>query len=171
MAADINYAEWYRQASDRKKDLGSELREVEQLLEFLRPLAERQGLAPTTPAPVPSQVSNFSGVTGVDATFSETPPAQEQGSNGSGQPADLPYRGVPSTDAAYDYLLKDGGERSTPEIADALKAGGLESTSENYKVNIYTSLKRLRQRGMVERVGAGRWRAIRKDSNVQNTLM
>jgi hypothetical protein len=77
----------------------------------------------------------------------------------AGDAADLPYRGKLSTDSALHYLTTVGEPKTTRQVADALKAGGYESTSPNFKINVYTSLKRLRDRGAIEQVGAGVWQA------------
>jgi hypothetical protein len=50
------------------------------------------------------------------------------------------YRGVPLSEAAFRWLKAVGGPRSTRDIADAIRAKGVETRSKNYIATVYASL-------------------------------
>lgn len=161
MSTGIDYAQWWIQLDDRRKVLQGELAEVSKLMDALRPLAERTGGVPQqqyTTTPTQPWIVREGGAP-YDATRqTNTTPEPEP------EPATAPkgiYANMSSLAAALHYMRRAGGIRSTPEIADALREGGFPSSSPNFKVNMYTTMKRLAMRGRVVQLGEGKWRLAR----------
>ncbi|HYH78415.1 MAG TPA: hypothetical protein VEX86_01415 [Longimicrobium sp.] len=170
MIGDIDYASHWRQYKERRDALRGELHELETMMRAYAPLAARYGVRVDVDAPgllsVEAPVTTDS-----EAVAESTPLAQategpdeetDQGPDVGGpaaSPASAVYaHGITAPDAALHVMWsRPSAEWPTPAVADALLDGGFPSTSTNFRVNIYTSMKRLRARGLVERVGGGVW--------------
>jgi hypothetical protein len=55
-------------------------------------------------------------------------------------PREMEYRGLGIADAAKRWISEVGGPRTTREIADAILARGLQTTSKNYTATVYAVL-------------------------------
>lgn len=162
MPGEIDYAAMWSQASGRRDTLRAELDDLERLIQVLAPLAERTGMqvrgleqSPAVPTPVPSMTVESAPAEGGPAV-KPTPPAESR--EEQPQTRTRIYRGRRTTDAALHVMwARPSQEWPTPLIATGIEAGGFESDSPNFRVNIYTTMKRLASRGLVERVGEGRW--------------
>lgn len=71
------------------------------------------------------------------------------------------YNGWGVEEAAEHYLAQSRTSKRTPEVRDALLAGGIQTESTNFNATVFGSLKRLEHKGKVKKVGAGRWEAVR----------
>jgi hypothetical protein len=168
MSAEIDYAEWYDRVDARLRELEREEAKLRPLRAFLAPLADREGsaeggpvgtslpeLAPTNREPAEYQ-SQAEVTGGQDQQESQTAsPSTPPSTNGVGSPAD--YRNMTSFDAVLHYMRSDGQPKKTPEIANALRAGGFPSKSSHFANNVYSTMRRLLERGDVERIGEGLW--------------
>jgi hypothetical protein len=170
MTGEPDYALWWIQTDDRRKTLLSELEKVDRLLEVLTPLAEEHGGLSSVRVDGPDALRPNALVSSV-AAFTPPPTpgplaapenAAEKSQHGTDGPGGI-YSKMSSLQAATHYLTTAGGTRTTPEIADALRAGGFPSSSPNFKVNMYTTMKRLAERGAVVQLGDGKWRLRHPD--------
>lgn len=153
--------------------LRAELEDTENLIRALVRKAARRGvrLGQDAPTPSPSTLSPpvvvAPPLTVADGPESAEPedeapvPVQPTGSNGVGVVTEnrgVYSSGVSSSDAALHVMWGNPSRIwPTPEIALSIEQGGFPSTSANFKVNVYTTMKRLRKRGFVNLVGEGRW--------------
>ena len=71
--------------------------------------------------------------------------------------ADGPYVGMGVEGASLLYLREAGRALKTPQICDGLLSGGLVSTAKNFHSTVFSSLRRLAHKGLIEKVGAGKW--------------
>lgn len=152
MSTGIDYAQWWIQLDDRRKELQGELAEVTRLMDVLRPLADRIGGVPEREHVVPQSQPMLVRESGVPHN---TPP---EGTGEPGPEREGIYANMSSLEAALHYMREVGGVRTTPEIADALIEGGFKTNSPNFKVNMYTTMKRLAERGDVAQLKEGKWR-------------
>jgi hypothetical protein len=165
-----DYVRMWVELDDRRKELEGELREVGRAQDVIRPLAERQDPAAiqdsARPAPLVRQIPGPVIAADRAATLASAEADQllEHLVEHRDREAEAGiYRRMSSLDAALHFMRSKRGVVSTPEIADALTAGGFQSTSPNFRVNIYTTMKRLAIRGEVVRVGEGLW-ALQEDA-------
>lgn len=92
---------------------------------------------------------------------------------GAGETADrseqadaLPFLGMSNAEAAKVYLESSDAVRTTVEVREALKEGGMESDAQSYHATVYTALKRLADRGEIRDLGDGRWAPLRTEAEV-----
>ena len=71
-----------------------------------------------------------------------------------------PYVHMGLGEATYRYLVSVGEMQNTAQVRRGLIRGGLVSTAKNLHSTVFTSLKRLVDKGKVEKVGAGEWVAV-----------
>jgi hypothetical protein len=73
--------------------------------------------------------------------------------SGGSEIPDGAFHGKSMPAAIKLYLELMRGKKSTREIADGLKKGGLESTSQNFDKTVYATLDRLRKSGDLVKLG------------------
>lgn len=159
MSGELNYAEMFDRIDTRRRELEDELAKLKPLLATLAPLANRddpaQVVIPGTPPPVTT-------------TAAAAPEVEADKEADDGEEEELErfesvaaavgiYTYMNSQDAALHFMRKVGGRRSTIEVADALRAGGFRTKSPHFINNTYTTMRRLAERGLAERVGSGLW--------------
>ena len=172
MSAEIDYTEWFDRVDARLRELEAEEANLRPLRAFLAPLAGRGGSAEDAPASTPPSEQV---VTNAEAVYPAEPQARAGATGGQDQqqaetepPASAPpatsgarlpadYRRMTSFDAVLHYMRSDGKPRRTPEIASALRAGGFPSKSSHFANNVYSTMRRLSERGDVERIAEGLW--------------
>lgn len=146
MSGGIDYAEWFGRVNARVRELEDELAKLKPLLATLAPLVSGEDpdqlVMEGTPAPqrlVPVAVDT----------------AAEPVRNGTG----AIYSEMNSLDAALHYMRSvNGGPKTTIDVAAALREGGYTTTSPNFVNNVYTTMRRLVERGDARKVGQGVWR-------------
>lgn len=157
MSGDINYVEWFDRVDARKREIEQELEMIKPLLATLAPLAGRgdptQIIMDGMPVPQKRVEVVDAGGAAVEETDGEAGVDEEDAT--PQEPGVYTY--MNSQEAALHFMRKVGGRRGTLEIADALRAGGFRTKSPHFINNVYTTMRRLGERGLVERVGAGIW--------------
>lgn len=77
-----------------------------------------------------------------------------------------PYTGKGVEESALEYLRTVQRTQKTAQVADALLEGGIETEAKNFSSTVFGSLRRLVEKGQVEKVGAGKWRALEAKSDI-----
>jgi hypothetical protein len=66
-------------------------------------------------------------------------------------------------EAALAHLRRVGKMQRTPEVRKAILAGGIETNAKTFNSTVFGSLRRLVEKGLAEKVGAGKWVAVMPD--------
>ena len=94
-------------------------------------------------------------------------PSGAEEMTGQSEQADaLPFVGMSNAEAAKVYLESSDAVRTTVEVRQALKEGGMESDAQSYHATVYTALKRLADRGEIQDLGDGRWAPLSVEAEV-----
>lgn len=161
MPTQIPYKVWFDSVVERIRELEAELAHLQGVRNDLAPLADaddpmQYSLVSTPGLKVERESLALIGSQGVYGGPDEMPHLE---------PPPVNYRKMSSMEAALDFMRRTPEPQKTGDIARALRRGGFPTSSPNFTNNVYTTMRRLAEDGLAERIGQGLWRLTPQGMN------